>query len=214
MKLLPVLVRKRSELEDFRKGSLTYTVYCMYCSSRKRQKQTLLHFLADTGFGEDKFALVQVCSGASHTWIYKLDYLSLSLHLSTLACLPTGLDYFPSSNDRIMSDMFKEVALAGCSEEEAGNETHTRRCTHIPDASLDSVTSYGRAGFNDVSVCQAGAEISLCVKRTREMRQEGFSNNSVITTGVRLDDRGRLMVLVNQSPLLDFREGISLASFT
>lgn len=120
----------------------------------------LLHFSADTGYGEDKFALVQVCSGASHTWIYKLDYLSLSLYLCTSACLPAGLDYFPSSNDRIMSDMFKEVA--GCREEEAGNETHTRRCTHIPDASLDSVTSYGRAGFNDVSVCQAGAEIN-CV---------------------------------------------------
>lgn len=63
-----------------------------------------------------------------------------------------------------MSDMFKEVALAGGGEE-AGNETHKCRCTHIPDASLDSVTLYSRAGFDDVSVCQAAAEINLRVRR-------------------------------------------------
>ena len=93
-----------------------------------------------------------------------------------MARLPAGLDYFPSGNDRIMSDMFKEVALAG-GVEEAGNETHTHlhgyihahtcRCTHIPNASRDSVTLYSRAGFDGASVCQAGAEINLCVKRTR-----------------------------------------------
>ena len=62
---------------------------------------------------------------------------------------------------------------------------HTCRCTHIPDASLDSVTSYGRAGFDDVSVCQGGAEINLRVKRTGEMRQGGFSISSVIIADVR-----------------------------
>lgn len=69
--------------------------------------------------------------------------------------------------------------------------THTCRCTHIPDASLDSVTSYGGAGFDDVSVCQAGAEINLRVKRTGEMRQGGFSINSVIIADVRRGWRGR-----------------------
>lgn len=42
------------------------------------------------------------------------------------------------------------------------------------------------------------------------MRQEGFSNNSVITTDVRLDDRGRLMVLVNQLLPLDFSGELAL----
>lgn len=70
-------------------------------------------------------SLVQVCGGDRHTWTYNLDFLSsLCLSALSLACLPAGLDCFPSSNDRIMSDMFKEVALAG-GVEEAGNETHT-----------------------------------------------------------------------------------------
>lgn len=53
--------------------------------------------------------------------------------------------------------MFKEVALAG-GVEKAGNEKHTHthtstralacRCIHIPDASLDSVTSHRGAGFD------------------------------------------------------------------
>lgn len=66
-----------------------------------------------------------------------------------------------------MPDMFKEVALAG-GVQKAGSETHTHihicRCTHIPDASRDSVTSCSGAGFDGMSVCQAGAEINLRVK--------------------------------------------------
>lgn len=67
-------------------------------------------------------------------------------HHSTSAlsqsCSPAGLDYFPSSNDRIMSDMFKEVALAS-GVEEVGADTHTQ----IPDASLVSVTLCSRGRF-------------------------------------------------------------------
>lgn len=65
--------------------------------------------------------------------------------------MPAGLDYFPSSNDRIMSDMFKEVAFAG-SVEEAGTDAHTHNCMHNFKASFDSITLYNRAGFNNVSV--------------------------------------------------------------
>lgn len=64
---------------------------------------------------------------------------------------------------------------------------------HIPDASIDSVTLYSRAGFNDVSVCQTGAEINL-YKENEEM-----SRNSFIISYVKLHDRGRLMMLVNRS---------------
>lgn len=130
--------------------------------------------------------------------------LLLSSRSVSQARSPAGLDYFPSSNDRIMSDMFKEVALAGRAEE-AGSETHTCerthahtcRCTHIPDASIDSVTLCSGAGFDDVSVCQAEAEINLCVE-DGEMRQGGFRMSSVIITDVRQDDSRGLTLLVNR----------------
>lgn len=64
---------------------------------------------------------------------------------------------------------------------------------HIPDASIDSVTLYSRAGFNDVSVCQTGAEINLYKEN------EQMSRNSFIIGCFKLHDRGRLMMLVNRS---------------
>lgn len=85
--------------------------------------------------------------------------------------------------------------------------THTCRCTHIPDASLDSVTSYGGAGFDDVSVCQARAEINLRVKRTGEMRQGGFSINSVIIADVRRGWRGRADAVGKLIACTRFRAG-------
>lgn len=68
--------------------------------------------------------------------------ISLSLSVScSLNYLPAGLVFFPYSNDRIMSDMFKEVALAPHRQTHKYTHplmcTHARPCTHIPDASFD-----------------------------------------------------------------------------
>jgi len=126
---------------------------------------------------------VQVCGGDSHTWTYNRDYLSsLSLSLSPNR-LPAGLDYFPSSNGRIMpaclrkwfwQTVWRRMTIRH-TDTKRHTETHThrhrhthrhtQRCMHIRDASLDSVTLYSGAGFDDLCICQTKAEINLRVKR-------------------------------------------------
>lgn len=84
-------------------------------------------------------------TGDSHTWTCERDCLSWR-HLSRARLASPGSTICPPANDRIRSDMLKEVALAGAAEEFAGRDTHTRgrrqtrRCLHIPSSGSDSAT--------------------------------------------------------------------------
>lgn len=95
------------------------------------------------------------------TWaIYHHSASPLSLGL--LAC---RLDYFPFGNDRIMSDMFKEVDLVGGAEEASTDiHKHIRAHTFLMTALTQEPCTAGQVSTMCLPLKQ---ELKLiCVKKT------------------------------------------------